>query len=556
MGLLSLFSLDRLLFFLLGAFASALATAVLLSERALRGLPPAPPAAGRASETVLLAHGTAAAAAADNDDHVPPTAALPAQIREALDRVAWELPLIGTPLDMDAVDTARLAAAPPSSLPPLASSAPRVGQESSVWFSALCGRLWRDMAASDRYRAWVRAKLQGVLNKGVLPPMIDPLVVGDIRMEAASPPLLSHMRWVPTCKVAGADLGSDVVVDAQVDFVGGLAFDIDTKVWLNSSLSVPVVVTLELSSLSGEVRFGVTKHRSFLSFLEEPRLDFAVSSSVGASVKLRSVHRLDAFIVGRIQKAVRKSLLYPRAKSFRLLWPRAWWPEGGDLAASPRRHAGPEPKPEPKPLQHDEADEANGADDRPNSASTFDKFKTRLFRATTARRDDPDRAAGGIVDDHEDPDRAAGGVEAGAASSSDSDSEDDTVPPPVAVVRPVPRRPLGGLPPPEGAVRRPRAVQPRSASCEPARRRRSATPRAGALDDTTIVAPGLVLPQEWWVGVARKRRARDEAAGAALSRRGSSGKRLGDQARGLLARFRNSLVSAQQDVRGPRRGAR
>ena len=40
--------------------------------------------------------------------------------------------------------------------------------------------------------------------------------------------------------MAGADLGSDVVVDAQVDFVGGLAFDIDTKVWLNSSLSVPV----------------------------------------------------------------------------------------------------------------------------------------------------------------------------------------------------------------------------------------------------------------------------------------------------------------------------
>ena len=50
---------------------------------------------------------------------------------------------------------------------------------------------------------------------------------------------------------------------------------------MNRYAFLPVRVDLELSELTGTIRFGVNKMNTFVCFVEEPFTRFAVQSSVG-----------------------------------------------------------------------------------------------------------------------------------------------------------------------------------------------------------------------------------------------------------------------------------
>lgn len=66
-------------------------------------------------------------------------------------------------------------------------------------------------------------------------------------------------------------------------------------------------VRIRLTELSGAVRMGVRKHRTFISFLSEPYSCFEVNSSLGKKeTKMHNLKRLDSAVVQRI-KAVSHS---------------------------------------------------------------------------------------------------------------------------------------------------------------------------------------------------------------------------------------------------------
>src|SRR5690606_8135749 len=100
-------------------------------------------------------------------------------------------------LDMAAETAAALAAALPAAMPPFhAGLKDAVQPETAVWFNAVVGRLYRDLARSEVFHQWLQTKLNTQLNKGNLPEFIDELQVTKLKF-GASPPLLRNMKWVP-----------------------------------------------------------------------------------------------------------------------------------------------------------------------------------------------------------------------------------------------------------------------------------------------------------------------------------------------------------------------
>jgi hypothetical protein len=82
--------------------------------------------------------------------------------------------------------------------------------------------------------------------------------------------------------------------------------------------------------LSGRIRFGVRKHSSFLSFVEEPYTRFNVTSEVGDQYKLKNIPKVSSLIINKLKKHIRTKLIYPGSFKLRLIWPRKWWPPGGE----------------------------------------------------------------------------------------------------------------------------------------------------------------------------------------------------------------------------------
>lgn len=106
------------------------------------------------------------------------------------------------------------------------------------------------------------------------------------------------------------------------------------RLWINwpreKCAHIPISVVLEVSELSGKIRFGVRKHSSFLSFVEEPYTRFNVTSEVGDQYKLKNIPKVSSLIINKLKKHIRTKLIYPGCFKLRLIWPRKWWPPGGE----------------------------------------------------------------------------------------------------------------------------------------------------------------------------------------------------------------------------------
>ena len=74
----------------------------------------------------------------------------------------------------------------------------------------------------------------------------------------------------------------------------------------------------------------VRKHSSFLSFVEEPYTRFNVTSEVGDQYKLKNIPKVSSLIINKLKKHIRTKLIYPGSFKLRLIWPRKWWPPGGE----------------------------------------------------------------------------------------------------------------------------------------------------------------------------------------------------------------------------------
>mmetsp|Transcript_13452 Transcript_13452/g.14612 ORF Transcript_13452/g.14612 Transcript_13452/m.14612 type:complete len:1345 (+) Transcript_13452:203-4237(+) len=142
---------------------------------------------------------------------------------------------------------------------------------------------------------------------------------------------------VPEHHLPSADRSEDnqfyAACTADMAFRSGLKFTVSTKLWINwprdRYASVPVIFYLDLSELSGRIRFGVERSYSFLSFLKNPTTRISVRSEVGGDkYKLKDIPQISDFIVKKLKKFIQKKIVHPHSHKFRLIWPRNWWPEG------------------------------------------------------------------------------------------------------------------------------------------------------------------------------------------------------------------------------------
>ena len=219
-------------------------------------------------------------------------------------------------MEMDSYAAAAVAATLPAALPPMPPSAVNaVGEESCVWLNAFLGRVYRDCARSPHFHTWMASRLEHNLNKGWKnkPDFCDEMSVQMVGF-GPTPPLVTNARWLPTCAMAGSDLEHDVGVDAKLRFKGGFSFVVTTRFWVNwprpKSASMPMQVLVRLTEISGAVRFGVTRDRTFVSVLGEPYSSFEVKSSFGSkSAKVQNMKRLDAVILKQIQATISRKLV-------------------------------------------------------------------------------------------------------------------------------------------------------------------------------------------------------------------------------------------------------
>jgi len=290
-------------------------------------------------------------------------------------------------LDMFGDAMAALSSTLPASLPnPLpAGIVENIEMESCVWANSLTGRVYRDAVSSHGFRGWLKDQLQHMINRGALPEWIDELEVSDLSFSSAAP-ILKNVRWVPTCALGpSADMNYDVAVDAEVIYSGCMAFTVSTRAWMNwprdKYASIPITISIELNNVSGRMRFGVRRRRSFVAFLEEPFLRFQVHSAFGRTAFIKDLPILEDLIVQRIKSAVRRRLIYPNCKTFRLLWPHAWWPGEDEEVTSPRNEGS-----SPKESDSDTVDEHK---DEVSSTTLYETgvHIMRKVRAVTAREE-------------------------------------------------------------------------------------------------------------------------------------------------------------------------
>jgi hypothetical protein len=258
-------------------------------------------------------------------------------------------------LDMSLESSSSLAAAPPlkflSQLPPSFASA--IEKETSVWFNAFSGRIYRDIARSEYFHNWFCSKLAYLLNKGNRPGFVDEFKVDDVSF-GSTPPILRNVLWTPlfeqtekkrsasSSKADGPvdpnylgpldDPDNDVACLADLSFKSGISFALSTKIWCNwprdHIASIPITMKLDIREVSGPIKFGVRRNCSFVSFLEEPQTRFKISVEVGNQFKFKDIPLVSDYVESKMRKLIRRRFVYPNAHKARLLWPRSWWPEG------------------------------------------------------------------------------------------------------------------------------------------------------------------------------------------------------------------------------------
>ena len=112
-------------------------------------------------------------------------------------------------------------------------------------------------------------------------------MLGDV------PPIIRNAKWVVPGELQGADLEHDAAVDMDVVYRGSekegkaMQLNIMTNIWLNwpreKGTCIPVSLSVKMIELTGRVRLGVRKGKSFGSFMMNPHMKFEVKSSIGQS---------------------------------------------------------------------------------------------------------------------------------------------------------------------------------------------------------------------------------------------------------------------------------
>ncbi|KAI8886251.1 hypothetical protein K501DRAFT_178110, partial [Backusella circina FSU 941] len=151
----------------------------------------------------------------------------------------------------------------------------------AAWLNAVMGRIFLAMYKTERLKQMMVDKLQRKLDKTKRPAFLDEILIRSINIGESVP-------FITDPKLISLTQDGQVIVEANVDYRGGLIIEIETNLnWSYSSLMKPIRMNLILSAklrkLKGRLMFKLKpppSNRYWLAFFEMPDMEWKITPIV------------------------------------------------------------------------------------------------------------------------------------------------------------------------------------------------------------------------------------------------------------------------------------
>lgn len=185
-------------------------------------------------------------------------------------------------------------------------------------------RLFRDMQTSELFANDVMEKIRAKIETVKLPPFLGNLRAVDVDFG-------SDFLKVESIKVVATEVPDEVIVEAEVNYTGGLAVTLAIECYLNwprpKAAVIPVTATIKLLQLRGKLHLllpSTLNAKNSLCFVTPPHVEFDVDISAGQGQgrRVSSVPKLKHFLFAFARQVAFSALVHPS----RILW---YWPIPG-----------------------------------------------------------------------------------------------------------------------------------------------------------------------------------------------------------------------------------
>ncbi|KAG2195204.1 hypothetical protein INT47_006735 [Mucor saturninus] len=180
----------------------------------------------------------------------------------------------------------------------------------TAWINAVFGRLFLGMYKTDRLKNFVENKIRKKIDKTKRPTFLDEITVRKVDIGGTVP-------FITDPKLLSLSPQGEVIVEAKVDYHGGLTIEIETDFnWSYSSLMKPIrmhlVLSVKLKKLAGRMMFKLKApptNRYWLAFFEMPEMEWEITPIVAdKQIKLSIVTNA---IESRIREVMAETFVLP-----------------------------------------------------------------------------------------------------------------------------------------------------------------------------------------------------------------------------------------------------
>lgn len=180
----------------------------------------------------------------------------------------------------------------------------------TAWINAVFGRLFLGMYKTDRLKNFVEMKIRKKIDKTKRPTFLDEIHVRSVDVGASVP-------FITDPKLLSLSTEGEVIVEAKVEYAGGLTIEIETDFnWSYSSRMKPIrmnlILAVKLNRLAGRMMFKLKApptNRYWLAFFEMPEMDWKITPVVAdKQIKLNIVTNA---IESRIREVMAETFVLP-----------------------------------------------------------------------------------------------------------------------------------------------------------------------------------------------------------------------------------------------------
>ncbi|KAL9553928.1 hypothetical protein MBANPS3_003044 [Mucor bainieri] len=180
----------------------------------------------------------------------------------------------------------------------------------TAWINAVFGRLFLGMYKTDRLKHFVEMKIRKKIDKTKRPTFLDEIHVRSVDVGASVP-------FITDPKLLSLSTEGEVIVEAKVEYAGGLTIEIETDFnWSYSSRMKPIrmnlILAVKLNRLAGRMMFKLKApptNRYWLAFFEMPEMEWKITPVVAdKQIKLNIVTNA---IESRIREVMAETFVLP-----------------------------------------------------------------------------------------------------------------------------------------------------------------------------------------------------------------------------------------------------